>query len=128
MPQNEGNHGICVCAPKTAADDQNPARLPPVGIEPELTVLTSENLPVSGHSAGFVAQIWHRPYAEALIEANPVRLRALIVEAERAILIRVLQPSASSVGWDESLDIQHAADALSQLKKAIVEDSSRRKD
>jgi len=122
MPQNERNHGTCVCAPKTAADDQNPARLHAGRIEPELTVLTSENLPVDDRSAGFVARVWHRPYAEALIEANPVRRRALIAEAERAILIRYLQPSASSVGWDESLDLQNATDALSQLKKAIVGD------
>jgi hypothetical protein len=129
MPQNETNHEAYVPTSQTADDNQNAAaRLHPGGIEPELTVLRSENLPVDDHSAGFAAQVWHRPYAEALIETDPARLQALIAEAERAISTRYLQLSGSSVPWDEGLDLLDAIHALSQLKKAIVEDWPRRAD
>jgi hypothetical protein len=119
MAQDEGNRRTRASASRTADDDQNASRLQPRGLEPELTALTSESLLVDGTSAAFVAQIWHRPYAEALIEADPVRLRALIAEAEQAIRARYLQLCVSSVPWDEDLDLLDAMNALAELKKAI---------
>jgi hypothetical protein len=68
--------------------------------------------------AMFDIRSWHRPYAKALLETDPAKLEALIREAEIAILGRFLEPSACSIQMDESLDLQNAVEALSQLKKA----------
>ena len=66
----------------------------------------------------FVSKEWHRPYVEALFETDEVILGALIAEAERAIVGRFLQLLISSVETDETFDLQNAAYALTELKKA----------
>ena len=67
-----------------------------------------------------VALSWHRPYVEALLEEDWIKIPALIASAERAILARYLEIFACPVCMGESLDLQHAIHALSQLKKNDV--------
>jgi hypothetical protein len=63
---------------------------------------------------------WHRPYIEAFLETDNAELGALIAEAERAVVGRFLELLVSAVETDEFLDLQSAASALTQLKKARV--------
>ena len=65
-----------------------------------------------------VAKEWHRPYVEALFETDDGRREALIAEAERAIVDRFLELLIASVETDEILDLQNAAHAITELKKA----------
>jgi len=120
MAQNENGRVLRASVSTTIAEPRNAALQQGVGIEPELTVLTVDEALPNEHSAGFVTEGWHRPYAEALIEDDPTRLRTLIAETERAILARYLELSVSSVARDESFDLMSAVDALSELKKAIA--------
>jgi hypothetical protein len=134
MSQQENNCGPRAFASEMAADHKHSAPMPGERIEPELKALTSESVPVNADPAKrddllisgnkmeikefFVIQNWHRPYAEALLEAGSAELPALIAVAEREILTRYLELSVSPVRTYESLDLLHAVDALSQLKKA----------
>ena len=104
------------------------------GIEPELQSLTSvclyaysaqchDSAPAQnrGHLKGYsVSKEWHRPYIEALLETDNAELGALIAEAERAVAGRFLELLVSSVETGEFLDLQSAASALTELKKAFV--------
>ncbi len=65
-----------------------------------------------------LSPLWHRPYAEALLESDPAKLPAVIAAAERAILARHKELSVSPSAPDESLDLRNAANALSQLKQS----------
>jgi hypothetical protein len=67
-------------------------------------------------SAMFVSQNWHKPYGEALLEPDPVKLPEAIAVAKREILTRYLAPSR--VSQDEHLDLSNAVAALSHLKKS----------
>jgi len=101
-------------------------------IEPELQSLTSVCLYASSaqchdsapaqNKAYFkdysVSKEWHRPYVEALFETDEARREALIAEAERAIVDRFLELLIASVETDEILDLQNAAHAVTELKKA----------
>jgi hypothetical protein len=53
-----------------------------------------------------------------LFETDEAKLGAAIAEAERSIVGRFLELSISSVETDETLDLQNAAYALTELKKA----------
>jgi hypothetical protein len=53
-----------------------------------------------------------------LFETDEARREALIAEAERAIVDRFLELLIASVETDEILDLQNAAHAITQLKKA----------
>jgi hypothetical protein len=102
------------------------------GIEPELQSLASvclyaysaqchDSAPAQnrGHLKGYsVSKEWHRPYIEALLETD--NAEALIAEAEMAVVGRFLELLVSSVETDEFLDLQSAASALTELKKAFV--------
>jgi hypothetical protein len=120
MPQDDNDLVLRASVSTTVAEPRNAALQQGVGIESELTVLTCDEARTNGGSAGFVTEGWHRPYAEALIEDNPTKLRTLIAETEQAILTRYLELSVSPVARDEDLDLLSAGDALSELKKAIV--------
>jgi hypothetical protein len=135
MPQDTTSREDRVSAAKTAEDHRDSAPMPGEAVEPELNALTSENLSVPADSARcdqplisrnnldfkklFVIQNWHRPYAEALLEADPATLPALIAVAEREILARCFELSVSPVPMDEKLDLRHAVRALSRLKKDL---------
>jgi hypothetical protein len=69
----------------------------------------------------FIIRNWHRPYAQALLEADPVKLALLVREAEIAILCRFLEPSARSIQADEILDLQNAVEVLSKLRSSVIE-------
>ncbi len=61
---------------------------------------------------------WHGPYLEAVCGTDEVKREAIIAEAERAIVGRFLELVASAVETDEILDLQSAAYAITELKKA----------
>ena len=103
------------------------------GIEPELQYYServSLNVEYARLASPFVAerkvkikdysvsQEWHRPYVEALFETEEAILGTLIAQAERAIVGRFLELLISSAETDETLDLQNAAYALTELKKA----------
>ena len=67
-----------------------------------------------------VSQEWHRLYVEAFFGTDEPKRRAIIAEAERAIVDRFLELLVSSVETDEILDLQNAAYAITELKKACV--------
>jgi hypothetical protein len=66
----------------------------------------------------FVTQRWHRPYAEALLNSNPMNLPVLIAQAEHAIRERYVELSITPSPTDELVDLRHAVEALAQLKAA----------
>jgi hypothetical protein len=67
----------------------------------------------------FVCQDWHRPYAAALMESDPVKLAAIIAEAERDMASRYLELCLAPTPTSEVADLQNASYALSQIKRAI---------
>jgi hypothetical protein len=64
-----------------------------------------------------VSEEWHGPYAEALIEADPVKSKRLIALAERAIFTRYLELCVSPGSQDQYHDLRQAVNALSELKE-----------
>jgi hypothetical protein len=66
----------------------------------------------------FVSKEWHGPYVEAVCGADEVKREAIIAEAERAIVGRFIELLVSAVETDEILDLQSAAYAITELKKA----------
>jgi hypothetical protein len=123
-----------VLATQNVSDHQYMGPISVDGIEPELRSINSERVPLNGDCARLaspfvserkvkikdysVSQEWHRPYVEALFETDEAKLGAAIAEAERSIVGRFLELSISSVETDETLDLQNAAYALTELKKA----------
>ncbi len=67
----------------------------------------------------FVSENWHRPYADALMKANPVRLAPLIAEAEHAIFDRYLNLCVSPGPIEYSRDLKNAVDVLIQMKNEM---------
>jgi hypothetical protein len=68
----------------------------------------------------FLAQSWHLPYAEALIEDVPSFLPISIVLAKRAILNRYLELADNPEPLEERLDLRRAVEALRKLKKKVA--------
>jgi hypothetical protein len=67
----------------------------------------------------FVSENWHRPYAHALMETDPLRLVPLIVEAEHAIFNRYLELCASPGPSEHSRDLQNAVDVLIDRRRRL---------
>jgi hypothetical protein len=76
--------------------------------------LSERNVKLKDYS---VSQPWHRPYVEALFETDEAKLGALIAEAEWSIVGRFLELLISPVETDDTLDLQNAAFALTELKE-----------
>jgi len=68
----------------------------------------------------FLAQSWHLPYAEALIEDVPTFSPISIVFAKRAILNRYLELADNPEPLEERLDLWRAVEALRKLKKKVA--------
>ena len=68
----------------------------------------------------FLAESWHLPYAEALIEDVPSFLPISIVLAKRAILNRYLELADNPEPLDERIDLWRAVEALRKLKKKVA--------
>lgn len=120
MPQKENDFALRASVSEIGADAKNPALQQSPRLEPELLVLTRDLAPDNRQSAELVIEAWHKPYAVTLIEDDPIKLRTLIAETERAILARYLELSASPPARSENLDLLNVVDALSELKRAIV--------
>jgi hypothetical protein len=64
-----------------------------------------------------VSEKWHRPYAEALIEADPTKLQQIITLAERAIFTRYLELCVSPGSQVQYNDLRQAINELSELRE-----------
>lgn len=101
----------------TARCRKFPTETPSKHVYPAGWELASKGRPMTEMNAMFVAQRWHRPYGKALLELSAAKRVALIAEAQDAIFTRYLDLCVSLVPNDEGLDLLHAVDALSQLRK-----------
>jgi hypothetical protein len=64
-----------------------------------------------------MSEKWHKSYAEALLETDPVRVLALISEAEHGILRRFLEFHQSPGSKEQNLDLRRAVDTLVTLRR-----------
>jgi hypothetical protein len=133
MPRRKNIRELGMLTTQNVSDHQYMVPLSVDDIEPELQSFNSERVSpnadyarlaspfVSEHKVKIkdysVSQEWHRPYVEALFETDEAKLGALIAEAEWSIVGRSLELLISSVETDETLDLQNAAYALTELKK-----------
>jgi hypothetical protein len=134
MPRRKNTRELGMLTTQNPSDHHYLGQISIDSIEPELQSLTSvclyaysaqchDSAPAQnrGHLKGYsVSKEWHRPYIEAFLETDNAELGALIAEAERAVVGRFLELLVSAVETDEFLDLQSAASALTQLKKARV--------
>jgi len=60
--------------------------------------------------------MWHKPYADALLESDPAISAQLLAATERAIFERLLELSAAADASDETRDIRRAIDVMLKLK------------
>lgn len=134
MPRRKNTCELGMLTTQNPSDHHYAGQISIDSIEPGLQSLTSvclyaysaqchDSAPAQnrGRLKGYsVSKEWHRPYIEALLETDDAELGARIAEAERAVVGRFLELSVSSVETDEFLDLQNAASALTQVKKARV--------
>jgi|SRR5271157_87166 len=136
MPQRKNTGEPRMPSIPTVLDHQSRVLTPFEGIESESLSLAFEGVSLNTDCARLVdafvsenrvkikdysvSQEWHRPYVEAFLETDGTKLAALIAEAERVIVGRFLELLVSPVETDEFVDLQSAAYALTQLKKASV--------
>jgi len=141
MQNDEDTNSLRASAAANAPDDEPSAPIPAIGNggngnghKPGLDSFSIKRLLFSAEAAKlaalpylaknikledlFVAQSWHRPYAQALLNSNPINLPVLIAQAEDAIRDRYLELSITPLPTDELVDLGHAVDALTHLKKA----------
>ena len=134
MPQRKNTREPRMPSIPTGVDNQSRVLAPFEGIEPESQSLANERVSFKADCASLdgaflpanrvkitgysVSQEWHRPYVEAFLETDSTKVATLIAEAERVILGRFLELLVSSVETDEILDLESAAYAITQLKKA----------
>jgi hypothetical protein len=103
------------------------ARMPGEGSEPELDfvnrdrvlALTDFRVSRPAHFRGISKpRTWHRPFAEAVLTGDSIRVHEAIVHAQRAILNRYLELAS---GWEaqpeEAADLANAVDILQALKR-----------
>jgi hypothetical protein len=64
-----------------------------------------------------VSEKWHKPYAEALLETDPLKVLTLISEAEHEILTRLLEFQLSPGSKEQNLDLRRAVDTLVTLRR-----------
>jgi hypothetical protein len=75
----------------------------------------------------FVSENWHRPYADALMETDPVRLAPLIAEAEHAIFDRYLELCVSPGPIEYSRDLLKCCRRPNTIEKCNEKRKSARK-
>jgi hypothetical protein len=103
------------------SDYQQSAYMPGQGVEPDLEFVSGK--PTTAITEGLTANLngpmrsqkWHGPYAEALLETDPVKAGAAISNAKRAILGRYLELCTMENRVDEVRDLENAMNALSDL-------------
>jgi hypothetical protein len=134
MPQSKNKREPQMPPAHNASDYQYAGLISVEGIEPELQSLSTESVSLNEDSTRcddsfdsekkfglrdyFVSREWHGAYVEAVCETDEVKREAIIAEAERAIVGRFLELFVSAVETDELLDLQSAAYAITELKKA----------
>jgi hypothetical protein len=134
MPQSKNKREPEMPLGQKALDHQYAGLISVEGIEPGLQSLGTESVSLNEDSARrddsfdsekrlglqdyFVTKEWHGPYVEAVCGTDEVKRGAIIAEAERAIVGRFLELLVSTVETDEILDLQSAAYAIKELKKA----------
>jgi hypothetical protein len=112
------------------SDLRRSSYMPGQGVAPDLefvhveqTTAVTEGL-ASNLSGQMRPQKWHGPYAEALLETDPVRARAAIANAKRAVLGRYLELCVIKNRVDEARDLENATNALSDLSSQKIDGSS----
>jgi hypothetical protein len=134
MPRRKNIRELGVLTTQNVSDHQYMGPISVDGIEPELHSFNSERVSLDADCARLaspfvserkvkiknysVSQEWHRSYVEALFETDGAKRGALIAEAEWSIVGRFLELLISPVEADDTLDLQNAAFALTELKKA----------
>jgi hypothetical protein len=132
MPRRRNKNESECFTKENPSDDRYMSRIFIDGIEPELQSLTHiclcadstkcDDCLVAENTVKFkdysVSQEWHRPYVEAFFGTDEAKRGAFITEAERAIVDRFLELSVSSNDTEEMLDLQNAAYAITELRKA----------
>ncbi len=134
MPQSKNTCQPEMPPAQKDSDHQHTGLISVEGIEPKLQSLSTESVCLNEDSARrdgslesekkfvlqdyFVSREWHGPYVEAVCGTDEVKREAIIAEAERAIVGRFLELLVSAVETDEILDLQSAAYAITELKKA----------
>ena len=140
MLSDENNRESPVFIDEASKDHPESAPTPGEGLELKLTAGANENPYIHANGAWtdadlfsgrkinfeplFVIQTWHRFYAKALMETDPVKLPAMITLAEGAILDRYVELFVSQIQSEETLDLQQAIAALTRLKEAHAIDSN----
>jgi hypothetical protein len=67
---------------------------------------------------GFLeSEKWHKPYAEALLETDPIKVITFISEAEHEILRRFLEFHQSPGSKEQNLDLSRAVATLVALRR-----------
>jgi hypothetical protein len=112
------------------SDRLQSAYMPGRGVEPDLefvndkqTTAITEGL-ASNFEGTLRPQKWHGPYAEALLETDPVRAGAAISNAKRAILGRYLELCTMENRVDEALDLENAMNTLRDISSGKTNGSS----
>ena len=67
--------------------------------------------------------MWHKPYADALLESDPAISAQLLAATERAIFERLLELSATADASVERRDICRAIDVVLDLKAKALANS-----
>jgi len=132
MLQAENDSEPGASAAQTAAEHPDSVPTASRRIDAQFSTLTAQSVPANPNSSAshehlvsrhddefrgmFTIRAWHKPYAAALLETDPTKFAASISSAKQAILSRYLELSVSKVPTEETLDLQHAEAALSQLK------------
>ena len=134
MPRRRNTRELGLLTKQNLSDHRYMGKISIDGIEPELQSLTDfclcvdstecDDSWVAENTAKFkdysVSREWHRPYVEAFFGTDEAKRGTTITEAERAIVDRFFELSISSVETEEMRDLQNAADAITELKKADV--------
>lgn len=113
------------------SDHRQSSYMPGQGVAPDLefvhgtqTTATTEGL-ASNFEGPLRPQKWHGPYAEALLETDPVRAGAAISNAKRAILGRYLELCVTENRVDEVRDLENAMNTLRDISSGKANGSSR---
>jgi hypothetical protein len=106
------------------SDRHQSAYMPGRDVEPDLEFVHDTQTTAGLASKLMTPQKWHRPYAEALLEPDPIRASAAISNANRAILGRYLELCTMDNRVDEVRDLENAMNALSDLSSQKIDGSS----
>src|SRR4029077_18848576 len=110
MPQDENNHE---CRPFVIQPTETPTQHSRAGMSG--TIESDLPFPLEYY---LVPRTWHKPYAEALLETDPSKIVALILEAEGAHLNRSVRIQTFPAPIEENCALESVLRVLSRLRKS----------